>query len=142
MLGLVNRLFVTLCKFFAGDDMIFEFFLKDRICQKITHQDHIFDILIFQIQSLKGCQIITDKFLDQLVVMRCRFFQFFQPLTNTHASHLETLRRYQRILVKQRYLKITSTNIKDRRSFLNDLFESGFNRSNRFVSQKMLLGIA
>ena len=111
------------------------------ICQEIPHQDHIFDITVFQIQSLKCSQIISDKFLDQLVIMRCCFFQFLQSFTNTHASHLKALRCYQRIFIKQRNLQITTANIQNCCSFLNDLLEAGFNSSYGFISQKMLFRI-
>ena len=121
--------------------MISQLFTKNSICQEIPHQDHIFDITVFQIQSLKCSQIISDKFLDQLVIMRCCFFQFLQSFTNTHASHLKALRCYQRIFIKQRNLQITTANIQNCCSFLNDLLEAGFNSSYGFISQKMLFRI-
>ena len=116
--------------------------LKNRICKKIPHQDHIFDLPVLQIQSLKCSQVISDKLQDQLVIVCRSLFEFFETFTDTHASHLETLRRYKCVLVKQRHLQSASTHVQDRRSLLDHFFESGFLCRNRFVAKEMLLCIA
>ena len=112
------------------------------ICQEIPHQDHIFDITVFQIQSLKCSQIISDKFLYQPVIMWSCFLQFFQTFADTKTSHTDTLGQHQSIFIKERDLQISSSDIQDRRTLLNSLFEAGFNGSNGFISQKMLFRIS
>ena len=112
------------------------------ICQEIPHQDHIFDLPFLQIQSLKCSQVISDKLQDQLVIVCRSLFEFFEPFTDAHASHLEVLRRYKCVLVKQRHLQSASAHVQDRRSLLDHFFESGFLCRNRFVAKEMLLCIA
>ena len=54
LLCLVYRFLIMLPKLFHCEDMFSDMLLKDRICKKIPHQDHIFDLPVFQIQPLKS----------------------------------------------------------------------------------------
>ena len=78
-----NCILIAFHKFFPCNDPVFHFLLEDHICNKISHQNHIPDILILQIQTLKAHQIISDKFLNQLVIMNGCFLQFLQTLADS-----------------------------------------------------------
>ena len=69
------------------------------------------------------------------------FLQVFQTLPDTKASHSNTLRQHQCVLIKERYLQVSASDIQNRRSLLNRFFEAGFNSCNGFISEKMLFCI-
>ena len=141
MIGHIYNGLVFLQEFLLCDDILSGSVLKDRICEKISHQDQIGDFLVLKIKTLKAYQIISDKFLYQPVIMWSCFLQFFQTFADTKTSHTDTLGQHQSIFIKERDLQISSSDIQDRRTLLNSLFEAGFNGRNGFISQEMLFRI-
>ena len=70
-------LFVLIHKFCFRYNIVLPLLLKNSICQKISHEDYIFNITIFEVKPLKAHNIISNKFFYKLsVVIRC-FLQFF-----------------------------------------------------------------
>ena len=133
---------VFLQELFLCDHILPGSVLKNRICEKISHQDQIGYFFILKIKPLETHQLVADKFLHQPVIMWSCFLQFFQPFTDTKTSHSNTLGQHQRIFVKEGNLQISTSDIQNCRAFLNGFFEAGFNGRNGFISQKMLLRIA
>ena len=141
IIGHVYNSFVFFQELFLCDHIFPGSVLKDRICEKISHQDQIGNFFVLKIKSLETHQVITDKFLYQPVIMWSRFLQFFQPFTDTKTSHTDTLSQYESIFVKERNLQVSTSDVQNCRAFLNGFFEAGFNGRNGFISQKMLFRI-
>ena len=130
ILCLIHRILVTLHKFISGNDLILHLLLKDHIGDKISHKDNIFNISVLQIQTLKICQVITDKFLHQFIIMNGVFFQFLKALTNSQTSHFKALGSNQGILIKKRNLQASSSHIQNGSSLLDHFLKASFNGSN------------
>ena len=139
MIRFAYRIFITLHELFPGYDLIFHFLLEDHICNKISHKDHVFNIPVFQVQTLEIGQVIADKFLHKLIIMDGGFLQLLKSLADTQASHFQSLGGHQGILVKKRNLQASAAYIQYGSSLLDHFLESFFNGCNRFIAQKMLL---
>ena len=142
ILCFVNRIFVTIHELCLGDDIVLALFPEKRFCKEISHEDHIFDIPVFEIKPLKASKIIADKFFHQLRIIGSGLFQFFQTLTDTHTTHFQTLGGHKGILIKQGNLQVASPHIQNGSSLLDHFLESIFNGCYGFVTQKMLLCVA
>ena len=90
-------------------------------------------------QFFKAQNIIVYQLFHQMFIVNSLFLHRDQALPDTQASHLEILGRHQRVLVKQGNLYISSADLNDSSSLLDDLCKCRFLGRQGFITVKPLL---